>query len=169
MKRQLPLARDAEDRLQRLGSWKGGPDVEMETVLQSTPSSQIHQHAAEAARHGLGSSASPTGTSSLSAWLFSEERQVLRWEAPPKDFSPSGLWERDEKGLRYAVMRDCWRSTRPNRFVPLGLTRAAHQCFAGHFCGAAQRRSGLSRAACNLTTRPAASSSPPEYRRTPSV
>jgi hypothetical protein len=48
----------------------------MEMVLQSTPSSQIHQHAAEAARHGLGSSASPTWTSSLSAWLFSEERQV---------------------------------------------------------------------------------------------
>jgi hypothetical protein len=50
----------------------------------------------------------------------------------------------------YACMREDGRATRRYRFVPLEHTRAAQRRFAGRFHGAALRRCGLSRPACNL-------------------
>jgi hypothetical protein len=122
MKRQLPLARDAEDRLQHLGSWKGGPDVEMETVLQSTPSSQIHQHAADGDEQ-------PVGVALLGRAAGTQVGGAAERLLP--------IGTLGERRQGFAVLRDCWRSTRPNRFVPLGLTRAAHPCFAGRPSGVA--------------------------------
>jgi hypothetical protein len=79
-----------------------------------------------------------------------EEHQA-RWGGRWKSAAGRAFPIVRERG-RVSGRRDRWWSMQPNCFAPLELTQAAQRRFAGHFRGAGQRRSGLSRAAYNLNS-----------------